>query len=255
VNVSDDGERVAFLARNNALYRDGKLYREYGSRQVSFPVTMSSDGAVLAWKLSAEKDSGFSIVVNGVEGPVYANTGLPVLSADGSVVAYRATGPDASWFVIVNGRRVGGSFELVTDPAISREGRVIAYAAEADKNLLFVGEKTIELSKHPSAVFLSPDGKSWGYVTRSAMVTQSIVVTERGSSEPFDEIRGPEFSPDGRIVAFGGRQGNNWFIVVGERMVPAPGLVGDPMWSADGKTLGYGALLGRELWWKVIPVG
>jgi hypothetical protein len=208
----------------------------------------------LAWKVVAELGSGRQIVVNGVEGPVFADTGVPVLSADGSVVAYRAAGTDGLWFMIVNGRRVPGSFELVTDPAVSRDGRVIAFAAEGDRNLLFVGEKTIELPKYPSSVFLSHDGKSWGYVTRSTVVTQSIVVTERGSSEPFDVILGPEFSFDGRIVAFGGRQGDKWFVIVGNRKIEAPGLVGDPIWSADGKTVGYGALLGRELWWKVISV-
>ena len=33
------------------------------------------------------------------------------------------------------------------------------------------------------------------------------------------------------------------------------GRVGDeiwpPVWSADGKAAGYGARIGRELWWKV----
>jgi hypothetical protein len=112
---------------------------------------------------------------------------------------------------------------------------------------LFVGTKKVEIPDPARSVFLSRDGRDWGYVTRSQ------VVTSRGSSEPFDEIGDPEFSPDGKRVAFRGRQANQWFVVVDGRKTAAPGIVWGPIWTPDGTQLGYGALLDRDVWWKVVP--
>jgi hypothetical protein len=236
---------VAFLAAHNTIYRDGELYREYGRRQVSFPLTLSGDGRTLAWKLSDEMGAGTKIVVNGVEGPLYAATGLPVASDDGNTVAYKASDKEDSWFIIVNGKRISPAYEDVTSPALSGDGRVVTYAAQGDRPLLFVGSERIEIPEVPRSVFLARDGTAWGLVTRKT------VVTVQGPGEAFDEIRDPEFSPDGRRVAYGGRQGDRWFVVVGARKVEAPGFIGGPIWSDDGRTVGYGALLGRDVWWKV----
>lgn len=246
MNLSKDGGRVAFLAAHNSIYRDGELYREYGRRQVSFPLTMSGDGRVLAWQLREEGDSGTRIVVDGVEGPLHAAAGLPVASDDGSAVGYKASDREDSWVVIVNGRTISASFEDVTSPAFSRDGRVVAYAAGGERPLLFVGSQRIEIPEVPRSVFLSRDGTAWGFVTRTS------VVTARGSGEAFDEIRDPEFSPDGRRVAYGARRGERWFVVVDDRVHDAPGLVGGPFWTEDGSQVGYGALIGRELWWRQI---
>jgi hypothetical protein len=242
--MSEDGGRVAFLAGHNTIYRDGERYLEYGARQVSFPLTLSGDGAVLAWRVSA--GDGSQVVVNGTPGAVYQHTGLPVTNADGSVVAYRATEDGDSWFIVVNGKKISESFEGVTDPALSRNGRVEAYAVEGDKPALFVGTRRVEIPAPARSVFLSRDGTEWGYVTRTQ------VVTARGSSDLFDEIVDPEFSPDGKRVAFRGRQGDLWHVVVDGRKTAAPGIVWGPIWSPDATQVGYGALLGRDVWWKVI---
>jgi hypothetical protein len=174
--------------------------------------------------------------------------GPPVVSEDGGIVAYRATVNEDDWFIVANGKRVSDSFEDVSDPAISRDGTSIAFAAEGTGKYLFLGEKKIPIAESPRSVFLSPDGRAWGYLTRSA------VVTERGRSEDFEEVGGPEFSPDGGRVAFWARRGKQGFVVIGDLKVDAPGLVAGPYWSADGRRVGYGALLGRELWWKVVDV-
>jgi WD40-like Beta Propeller Repeat len=235
---------VAFLAAFNTIYRDGRPYHEYGNRQVSFPLTLSGNGSVLAWRVDAE--DGYQVVVNGTPGTVYQRTGLPVTNFDGSVVAYRATKDGDSWFIVVNGKTVSEPFDGVTDPAVSRDGRVVAYGADGDSFELFVGDRKTRISAQACSVFLSRDGSEWGYVT------QTRVVTARGISEAFDEIRDPEFSPDGKRVAFRARRGDRWFVVVDGRKSAAEGIVWGPIWSADGTQIGYGALIGRDVWWKVL---
>jgi hypothetical protein len=74
-------------------------------------------------------------------------------------------------------------------------------------------------------------------------------VTEKGRSDLFDEILDPEFSPDGKRLAFGARRGPQWFVVIDGLPFPAPGMISGPIWSEDGAQVGYGALLGREVWW------
>ena len=174
--------------------------------------------------------------------------GQPVVSEDGGVVAYRAMGSDDDWFIVANGKTVSDSWDYVSDPAISRDGKVVAFAAEGKGKFLFLSGKKISIPESAGSVFVSPNGQAWGYTTRSA------VVTERGRSEEFEEVRGPEFSPDGGRVAFSARRGQQWFVVIGNLKVQSPGLVAGPFWSADGRCVGYGALLGREIWWKVIDV-
>lgn len=244
--LSDDGGRVAFLAGHNTIYRDGRLLRSYGSRQVGFPLTLSGDGSVLAWQIREDLDRGSRIVVDGIEGPLHSMTGLPVLSADGKVVAYRASEDGDHWRMIVNGVPSGEVYESMTQPAVSRDGRKVAYGAENGRALLHVGAEILELAEPARSVFLSRDGSRWGVVTRTR------VVTAEGRGEAFDEIQNPEFSPDGKRIAYAGRRGDRWFMVVDERRLEAPGLIGGPYWSDDGSKVGYGALLGRELWWKAI---
>ena len=246
MNLSEDGGRVAFLAEHNDVYRDGELYRAYGNRQVSFPLTLSGDGTVLACKVDVF-GGGSQVVGNEVPGAVYKFCRLPVTSTDGKVVAYAATTNEDAWFIVVNEKRVGPEAEEVSDPAISRDGRVVAYGVEGDTNALIVGTQRIEIPEPARSVFLSQDGARWGYATRSR------VITAKGGSEAFDEVRDPEFSPDGNHVAFRARRGNEWFVIVDDRTSVAPGIVWGPIWSPDGAQVGYGALLGREVWWKVVP--
>jgi len=208
----------------------------------------SADGSTLAYGLGDDGVDRIAVMVNEVSGPFFKQVGTPILSADGKTVAYRATEDGDSWFIVKNGKKASLSSDSLTDPAVSRDGSVLAFAAETEKPFLFVGDRRIEIPRMPRSVFLSHDGGSWGYVTRNA------VVTPQGTSETFDVIRRPEFSPDGRHVLFAGRKGEQWFIVVGGRKFEAPGLIGEPIWSVDGLQIGYGALLGREVWWKIISL-
>lgn len=208
----------------------------------------SADGSTLAYSLGDDGLNRIAVMVNEVPGPFFKQVGTPMLSADGSTVAYRATEDGDSWFIVKNGKRASPVSDSLTDPALSRDGSVLAFAAENEKSFIFVGHQRIEIPRMPRSVFLSHDGGSWGYVTRDA------VVTPHGTSETFDEIRRPEFSPDGRHVLFGGRKGEQWFVVAAGRKFESPGLVGEPIWSADGRQIGYGALLGREVWWKIISL-
>jgi dipeptidyl aminopeptidase/acylaminoacyl peptidase len=243
VSLSEDGGRVAFLAADNTIYRDGEVYQVFGSNGVSFPLTLSGDGSVLAWEVGTRGKS--QVWINGRPGATYTRSGHPVVSFDGAVVAYGAA-REESWVMVVNGKTVGGPFEDVSTPAISRDGRVIAYAAEGEKTWLFVGDRKIEIPGMPSRVFLSRDGSAWAYLARRQ------VVTEKGAGEQFDEILDPEFSPDGKRLAFGARRGERWILVIDGREVPAEGMVSGPFWSEDGCQVGYGALRGREIWWKSV---
>jgi hypothetical protein len=146
-----------------------------------------------------------------------------------------------------DGRQIGSTFEAVTDPAVSDDGRVVAFVADGEKPTLFVGARQIPIDERlPVSVFLNRDGSAWGLVSRSS------VTTAEGKSEAFDEVRGGEFSPAANDVVFAGRKGTTWRVVAAGKKYEAPGLVSDPVWNKDGTRIGYGAILGRELWWKVL---
>jgi len=213
---------------------------------VNYPTALSADGSTYAYGLSNESNSAYSMMVNENPGPEFKRVGRPVLSRDGACVAYKATKDGVEWFVLSNGRQEGPAFEDVTDPAVSADGRVVAFAGEADPPTLFVGERRVPIERLPLRIFLSRDGSAWG------LVGKNTVTTAEGRSESFDEIRGGEFSPGGDKALFAGRRGEKWFVIAGGKRFDAPGLISEPVWNKDGSRVGFGALLGQELWWKVI---
>lgn len=79
----------------------------------------------------------------------------------------------------------------------------------------------------------------------------------RGKSEVLigdaEHIRHPTFGPGAR-TACAVRRGDKWHIVAGPTESVAYDEVGPPVFAASGECVAFGARIGRELWWKVLPV-
>ncbi len=179
----------------------------------------------------------------------------PALSRDGTRVAYRAQQGGRS-FVVIDAER-GPDVEMMSDPAISADGRVVAYAARRDGRWRIVTDgREIPLEGQPSAVFLSGDGRSVGWLLTlgSDGASKVRVVVDGVAGEPFAIVGRPLFGPDGRRVAYAADDGDRQYVVIGTTKVRVSGRLSDPVFSADGTKVGYGARIGRELWWKVLDV-
>jgi hypothetical protein len=64
------------------------------------------------------------------------------------------------------------------------------------------------------------------------------------------------FSPDGRTLAIveGSVFAGKWHVVVNGTTGPAFEYIEQLTFSPDGKTIGYGVRDGREFWWRILKV-
>src|SRR5437867_1192188 len=148
MSLSADGRRVALrteIGGRTVLALDGRILPDYGPDWImAWPPAMSSDGSILAFRLSHRDRTLDCVGRGGRRGEEFAAVGPPVLSADGRRLAYRAQRGDRNFVMI--GDRPGPAFEFVTDPAISEDGRVVAYAARRDGRwVVIAGERETAL--------------------------------------------------------------------------------------------------------------
>ena len=246
LSISDDGRRVAFLGNDDR----GANFVVDDEILPAYPVEFSGDGTVVAYPLQGR------IVVSGVAGPEFDGVGFPSLSRDGRVVAYRVQRGDRSQ--IRFGDREGPPFARVTDPVVSADGSTVAYGAEdAEGSLVFAGDRKVRVERLPFQVFISDDGRLVGWIASESKPeggSRLRVVSEGSKGEAFGLVGKPVVSPTAPLVAYGAEEGGRKVVVIGDRKVETPNRISDVSFSPDGRFVGYGARIGRELWWKVIEV-
>ncbi len=98
----------------------------------------------------------------------------------------------------------------------------------------------------------SPDGRGVFFKVRKP--DREFVVVGDKKGEGFDWVIGLSFNPDGMTVADKAKEGGKEFVVVGDRKGEEFEEVFEPAFSPDGRKVAFGALKGRELWWKVTEV-
>jgi Tol biopolymer transport system component len=176
------------------------------------------------------------------------------------------------------GEQKDREFDAVSVPFSSPDLTAIGYIAaedtsEGERDFLVVGHKWMqlrdesirlhqlynsnELEKWPP--FFSPDGKRVVYVTRRLPLKdgkESVALIEGDWNDPspvpikkgpeFEYVDEPTFSPDGATLAYRVREGQKWFIVIGEKKGPEYDGVSAPRFSPDSRAVGYSANKGDK---------
>ena len=247
--VGEDGRQVIAL--------DGAEYSPCGPDWiVSWPLYFSDAGDRVACRLTSRTTQKGCIAVDGKRGEEFDRVGPPALSRDGTRVVYRAQQGDRS-FIVAGGVR-GPDAEFLSDPAISADGTVVAYGEKREGRWsLVVADRGTPIDHQPFYVFLSPDGRSVGYSQLEpggAGGSRARVVVDGKAGESFSTVGLPVVSPDGKSVIYAADEGERQYIVIGDTKVEVSGRASDPVFSRDGRKVGYGARIGREIWWKVLDL-
>ena len=135
-------------------------------------LTCSPDCKSVAF--TEKRDKKMFVVVDGVEGKEYDETGTPIFSPDSKLVAYGAKRAD-KWFVVVNGVE-GKEYEMIGIPIFSSDNKQVAYLAKRD-------DKT-------------------------------HIVVDGVEKKEYDAAGNLIFSPDSKRVACMAKRDDKWFIVV-----------------------------------------
>jgi hypothetical protein len=228
---------VAFLAGvegRKTIFLDDEIISYGPGWIVGWPLAV--EGGSVACRLVQAQGNKECIGLNGVRGEEFDRVGSPVLR--GGALAFRSQLGVKS-FIVAGGRR-GPEFDLVTDPALSADGTTVAYAGLREGRWILVhGDRRRALDQQPMGVFLSDDGRAVGLMYADHV----------GEGSHFDWVGRPVFGPDGRMAYAAERAGER-FMVVDDHAYPVQGRVSDPVFH--GSTIGYGAQIDREFWWKIL---
>jgi hypothetical protein len=154
---------------------------------------------------------------------------------------------DGAHLVVVNGK-AGAPFEEIRDLALAplryrglKEGRWH----------LVVGDWASEGFDEVRRPQISSDGRTWACRVRSG--SEWRVASNGGLGPVYDKVEPPVVR--GSRVAYIARDGRGDAIVIdGRPRARADRIFPDPVFSPDGASLGFAAMSGRELWWRVIDV-
>jgi hypothetical protein len=176
-------------------------------------LALAADGKQLL--LVERTGAGLRVCVDGKKGPVFKYISVPPRFALGSKTYAYVGKKEASGkdYVVIDGT-VGQACRLTPGGGLvfSPDGRRVAYSAFADgKTYVYDGDR--KLGPYPAVEWLtySPDGKHLAFLVSAGTYDKNLIVEGR----VIEKVRGP--------IEF----------------------------SADGKTIGYGKVMGNEIWWKV----
>lgn len=269
-DFSGDASRIAFTEATG-----GEEVGRLVVSDLSFRSRTVVDGRVLMALTNAarsrvaaisERDGRQRLVTFGfdrpdrvVAGPPSDNVFRPAFGPDGVSVSYVAL-RSGSVFVVLDGReeRLEGA-ELVSLPAVRPDGRAVGALVASDGEVKFrqffeKGGDEPAFDEAEGLVY-TPDGRRHAYAARQGERWHLVVNGVAGP--PFDRVVTPSFSPDGTLVAYRARQDGVRFVVVADasgktlRQHASLEQVFPVAFTADGKSIAYGAKLGRQLLWRV----
>jgi roadblock/LC7 domain-containing protein len=145
---------------------------------------------------------------------------------------------------------------LIDDPVVCKN-KTSALVTDNKSVFMFPNEHASPYIEANGLVY-NDNCTSFAYTARSA--NQWILVTSRGTGEPFDKIVTPKFSPDGRFVIYRARSEGKRFIVIADnsgktvKKIQPFELVYDVIFTEDGKSIAYGVKDGSKLIWRVDPI-
>jgi len=185
-------------------------------KEVQDSAVISPDGRHLAY--IKKTDGKMQVVLDGKDLPTFDRAAALTFSPDSQQLAYVA-GQGAEWFVVL-GDQPQNRYSRVGEPVFSPDSKKVAYVA-----LLTDQKRTVVVNNQPA--------KTWDEIFDGLLV----------------------WSPDSGRLAYGVRQGDQWFVVAGDQQYGPYSYLGSAtglVWSADGR-LAFSVLEGKQ--WTLLVDG
>lgn len=249
LRFSPDSAHLAYVATDKEGDRvvvDGRAGALHARCQ---PVAFSGDSQSVITRVGI--DQGWAVAVNDRPGTIYDEVGPPVFSRDAKTVAYGARRGERS-VVVVNGAE-SESCDYVYRIAVGEKAGV-AYALLQGKNCVLVhsGRQVYRAGPRPNHLAISADGSSIVYSESHDGKVRIVADGEPG--ETFTSIDQLTFAPDGKTPVYLAQQGEETFVVVGQKCHGPMGVLAGPVFNDAGDQAAVVARIGREIWRKILPV-
>ena len=82
-------------------------------------------------------------------------------------------------------------------------------------------------------------------------ITEYFVIYDKEKIGPFDDVYSPEFSPDGKNLAYSAEINGKWYLFVGKEKAGPFDYVGYLQFSPDGKTLSFRTEIDKKWYGKL----
>lgn len=183
------------------------------------------------------------------------------ISPDGQRVAYVGRIGDNS-FVMCDGVR-GKDCAAIWDLQWNASGKYCIYCAEAVNSqsgqvewMIVRGQEVIKEDSFVCKLRSSADDSRMLYWKSVSQLPKRWRLVSEGRSLGESDSPGEcSFSPDGTGVAWVEEIGKAKRVLhVDDWLSVEMAYVGSIVWDSEGKKVAFGALCGREFWWKVVPV-
>jgi len=273
-----DGQKLAYIQYEwnppedpkFDLYVDGRKVNQAPYVYMGSEFVFSADSKRLAY-IAGEKGKGMFVVVDGKEGPRFDRVKDLHLSSDGARIAYVGEkGPEYgnnTQGAVVWDEKVQKAYPNIYRLTMDPKGSKIAYAANKKgqkmwEYFIVVNEsETFGNPMMPGAIVFSSDGAHLAVVgnkTDGAFLRYTMFEDGKELGECLDDSW-PVFSPNGQNVAFKVRS-SHWIPGTWKEAIQVDSQesaskdydkVWTPVFSPDGKSIGYNALKGNEVWWVV----
>ncbi len=244
---SADGKHLGFIGRKpsrSVAVLDGK---EYGPYYFASGFTWSPDGKIAAWTGTKDYDEFLIFTAKKEYGQEYESVGAPTLGENGAM-AYLARMRGRAVLIFLD-NIVPGFYDDLGTPAVSPNGKRVVVAASNGRAEVsggwFVDNSWMDGSEN------------WNEDTASLAASGSkcfMVLDARKIGLDWWRVVRPNFSPDSAHVTARARSADGWQVLLDDKVSPAYDAVDTPRFSADGKSLEFGARRGRELLWVKLAV-
>jgi hypothetical protein len=249
LRFSPDSTRLAYVAtekEGDRIVVDGRPGTPYSR---CLPVAFSGDSRTVIGRVGI--DQGWAVAVNDRPGALYDEVGPPVFNHDAKTVAYAARRGEKSFVVISTGE--SESCDHVYRIAVG-ENSGVAYALLQGKSCVLVhnGREVGRGGLRPNHLAISADGASLAYSESHDGKVRIVADGEPG--EAFASVDRLIFAPDGRTPVYVAKEGEQTYVVVGQKRHGPMEPMSDPAFNEAGDKLAMVARIGREIWRKVLPV-
>ena len=144
IEFSKNGHSVAYIEPYDGLFRvvhDGRPGKPY---LLIDNLAISSDGKRVAYVVK-HSEKFRRIVIDGWEGPLFGDIGMPLFSQDGRHILYSASQGDIYRLVVDN--KIHYEYSLVRNPVISADSTLIAFSVKAPdgkSNQLIISDMSLQ---------------------------------------------------------------------------------------------------------------